>query len=185
MLKIIKRDGRKEEFNKEKIYKACLATGASEESARDIAEEVSKNVKEGMTTDEIRRMVLTKLSKADEDATEAWRFYDRIAKGRITFEDGKVIVVKRGHLYLGRQVKDIGQKGLSNSEEVKEIIKELKEDMFYGLPRRTINARLYALFMGVLKSRHMPKEEKEKSIGFINDFRKELGWKPYELKFPL
>ncbi len=31
----------------------------------------------------------------------------------------------------------------------------------------------------------MPKEEKAKSIGLINNFRKEMRWKPYELKQPI
>ena len=36
---------------------------------------------------------------------ESWQFYDRIFKGRITFSDGKVLVVDKGHLYLGRKLK--------------------------------------------------------------------------------
>ena len=138
-----------------------------------------------MTTDQIRRMVLSRLSVRAPDAAESWRFYDRVVKGRVTFEDGKVMVVEKGHLYLGRQVKDIGPKGLTHSEEVKEILAELQEDLDYGVPRRTINARLFALFMGVLKSKKMPKEEKLKSIELINEFRKKLGWKPYQVKKPL
>lgn len=185
MPKIIKRDGRVEEYNEEKIVKACINAGAPEEIARDIAREVTKQVRDGMTTDEIRRIVLSKLSQHAPDAAEAWRFYDRVFKGRITFEDGKVIVVEKGHLYLGRQVKDIGPKGLSHAKEVEGILKELEEDLKYGVPRRTINARLFALFMGVLKSKKMPKEEKLKAIELINEFRKKLGWKPYALKKPL
>lgn len=185
MVKIVKRDGTLEEFDPEKIYKSCVDAGAPPEVARDIAEDVSKRVRDGTTTDEIRRMVLTRLSQEAPNAAEAWRFYDRIVKGRITFHDGKMIVVEKGHLYLGRQVKDIGPKGLSSSKEVEGIIKELEEDLRYGVPRRTINARLFALFMGVLKSKKMPVEEKKKSIEIINEFRKKLGWKPYELKKPL
>jgi len=33
-------------------------------------------------------------------------------------EDGKVVVVEKGHLYLGRTVKDVGPKDLSSAEEV-------------------------------------------------------------------
>ena len=185
MVKIVKRDGRLEEFDKEKVYRSCLDAGAPEEIARDIAEEVAGKVREGSTTDEIRRMVLSRLSQSAPDAAEAWRFYDRVFKGRITFEDGKAMVVEKGHLYLGRQVKDIGPKGLTHSKEVEEILAELGEDLRYGVLRRTINARLYALFMGVLKSEHMPREEKLKSIELINAFREKLGWKPYRLKRPI
>lgn len=184
-MKIVKRDGRLEEFDPEKIYRSCVDAGAPPEVARDIANEVSKKVKDGTTTDEIRRMVLARLSVEAPRAAEAWRFYDRVVKGRITFEDGKAIVVEKGHLYLGRQVKDIGPKGLSHAAEVEDILKELEEDLRYGVPRRTINARLFALFMGVLKSKKMHVEEKKKAIQLINEFRKKLGWKPYELKKPL
>ncbi|TRM80381.1 ATP-binding protein, partial [Sulfolobus sp. D5] len=72
-----------------------------------------------------------------------------------------------------------------NSDQVKEILDELQEDLDYGLSRATINARLYALFMGVLRSKQMPKNEKEKSVKLINEFREKLGWKPYELKRPI
>lgn len=185
MVKIVKRDGSTEEFNKEKIYESCKAAGASEEVSRDIAEEVAKLVEDGTTTDQIRRMVLARLAQRAPEAADSWRFYDRVVKGRVTFEDGKVIVVERGHLYLGRQVKDVGPRGLTHSKEVGEIISELEEDLEYGVPRRTINARLYALFMGVLKSKKMPKEEKARSVELINEFRKKLGWKPYEVKKPL
>ena len=57
--------------------------------------------------------------------------------------------------------------------------------MKYGLSPKTVNARLCALFMGVLKKKDMPKEEKMKSIELINNFRKEMGWRPYELKQPI
>lgn len=185
MVKIVKRDGTLEEFDPEKIYKSCVNAGAPPEIARDITEEVSKKVHDGMTTDEIRRMVLARLSVDAPQAAEAWRFYDRVVKGRITFEDGKMIVVEKGYLYLGRQIKDISPRGLSHSKEVKDIINELEEDLEYGVPRRTINARLYALFMGVLRTRKMSVEEKSKAIDIINEFREKLGWKTYELKRPL
>ncbi|MCY0859807.1 MAG: ATP cone domain-containing protein [Sulfolobaceae archaeon] len=185
MVKIKKRNGQYEEFNETKLYNSIIAAGASPEVAHDIVEEVKKRLKEDMSTDEIRRIVLIKLKELDPNAAEAWTFYDRVAKGRITFVDGKAVVVEKGHLYLGRSDKDFGAKYLTNSEEVKEILDEMKEDLDYGLSRSTINARLYALFMAVLKTKHMSVEEKKKSVELINEFRKELGWKPYELKYPL
>jgi len=39
--------------------------------------------------------------------------------------------------------------------------------------------------MAVLRSRKLDKDEKLKSIEVINEFRKEQGWKPFELKKPL
>ncbi len=183
--RVRKRSGALEEFNPRKVYEACIAAGAPPEVAHEIAKEVEQRAYDGMSTDEIRRYVLVRLKELAPHAFEAWAFYDRVTKGRITFEDGKALVVEKGHLYLGRSVKDVGPKGLSHSEEVAGILRELEEDLQYGVSKATINARLYALFMGVLKSKAMPREEKEKSIQLINEFRKKLGWQPYELKKPL
>ncbi len=184
-MKIVKRNGRLEDFDPEKIRRACMDAGASEEVASDVASYVASRVHEGMTTDEIRRLVLSRLSAEDPAAAEAFRFYDRVAKGRITFEDGKMVVVEKGRLYLGRQVKDVGPRGLSSPEEVKGILEELEEDLRYGVPRRTINARLFALYMAVLKTGKMSPEEKKEAIEEINKFRRSLGWKPYVPKKPI
>lgn len=183
--KVQKRSGSLEDFDSRKIYNACVAAGAPQEIAEEIAKEVEQKAYDGITTDEVRRYVLARLKELAPHAYEAWTFYDRVAKGRITFEEGKAVIVEKGRLYLGRDVKDIGPKGLSSSEEVRGILKELEEDLSYGVSKATLNARLYALFMGVLKSKHMPREEKEKSIQLINQFREKLGWRPYELKKPI
>ncbi|AKG38714.1 MAG: ATP cone domain-containing protein [Infirmifilum sp.] len=180
--KVVKQSGKVEDFNPQKIYNACIAAGAPPEVAHEITKEAEEKIKDGASTSEIRRFVLLRLKEMAPHAHDAWVFYDRIMKGRLTIEDGKAVVVQKGHLYLGREVKDIGPPGLSSAEEVKGILKELEDDLDFGISKATINARLYALFMGVLKSSKMPKEEKEKSIQLINEFREKLGWKPYELK---
>ncbi|MEX2703506.1 MAG: hypothetical protein Q6368_010650 [Candidatus Baldrarchaeota archaeon] len=69
------------------------------------------------------------LGKRNPEWRDSWKFYDRIVKERITFEKGKFVGVKKGNLYLGREVRDIGEPGLSNVEEVKEILRELEEDI--------------------------------------------------------
>lgn len=187
MTKVIKRSGEEEEYLSDKLYNALIRASASDEVAKEIVKEIDERVKERekISTDEIRRYVLTRLQQLEREVADAWQFYDRVFKGRITFENGKAIVVDKGKLYLGRKVKDFNGKGLENAEQVKEILDELKEDMDYGLSPKVINARLYALFMGVLHKKDMPESEKEKAIKYINDFRESLGWKPYELKYPL
>jgi len=127
-------------------------------------------------------MVLDMLEEKNPEWRDSWEFYDRIVKGRITFEKGKFIEVKKGNLYLGREVRDIGEPGLSNVEEVKRILKELEEDIKHEIPSKKIHSRTYVLFMTVLKSKKMNKEEKLKAIEAINEFRKKMGWKPFELK---
>ncbi len=184
-IKVVKVDGRTEDFDKEKIVKACVNAGAPEDIARQIADEVEAKAKDGIPTTEIRRMVLIRLREKCPEAAESWEFYDRIVKGRITFENGKFVVVEKGKVYLGWQVKDIEPPGLSHAEEVAGILREMEEDLEHGVPRRTINARCYALFMGVLKSKKMSKEDKKKAIEMINAWREKHGWKPYKLKRPL
>ncbi|MHA1709801.1 MAG: ATP cone domain-containing protein [Candidatus Baldrarchaeia archaeon] len=184
-IKVVKMDGRVEDFNKEKIIAACQNAGASPEVAKEIAEEVSKKVKDGISTREIRTMVLDMLEKRNPEWRDNWEFYDRIVKKRITYERGKFVEVKKGNLYLGREVRDIGEKGLSDLEEVLGILRELEEDLEHGIPRRTIHNRTYVLFMAVLRSKKMKKEDKIKAIEAINEFRKKQGWKPFELKRPI
>ena len=92
----------------------------------------------------------------------------------------------KGHpLYLGTQVADIGERGLSSVEEVKGILEQLREDLEHGISRAAIHRRTYILFLAVLRTRKMSKEEKLKAIELINEFRREMGWKPFRSKKPL
>ncbi len=95
------------------------------------------------------------------------------------------MVVEKGNLYLGREVRDVGKPGLSDIEEVAGILRELQEDLDHGIPRRTIANRTYVLYMAVLRSRRMDAETKKKAIDMINDFRRKCGWKPYKPKKPI
>ena len=100
----------------------------------------------------------------------------------LKFEKGKFVEVKKGNPYLGREVRNIGEPGLSNVEEVKEILRELEEYIKHGIPSKKIHSRTYVLFTAVPKSKKMSKEEKLKAIEAINKFRKKMGWKPFEPK---
>ena len=184
-VKVVKMSGKLEDFDKNKIVKSIEATGAPKEVAEEIADKVEEWVEDGKSTREIRRKVLTMLEEKNPEWADNWKFYDRVMKGRITFEGGKFVVVNKGHLYLGREVKDIGPKGLSNVEEVEGILRELEEDLEHGIPEKTINSRTFVLYMAVLKSKKMKKKDKEKAIELINEFRKKLGWKPFEPKKPI
>ena len=63
MVKITKRDGRKEEFDSTKIERSLRASGVSEEVARDVTSKVEP--REGMTVDEIRTAVSKELRTRD------------------------------------------------------------------------------------------------------------------------
>ncbi len=60
---VLKRDGRKEEFRREKIIRTCKRVGASEGIAKKIAKEVESRIYDGITTDEILALVADLLSR--------------------------------------------------------------------------------------------------------------------------
>lgn len=185
---VVKMDGREEPFDRNKVKKSIMNAGASEEVAEEITRRVEEYVKgrDKITSREIRRKVFVELRKEDPQAAANWAYYDRLVKGRITFEDGKFIIVPKGaKVYLGWQVRDIPPPGLSHVDEVKGILEELEEDLKMGIPRRTIHSRTWVLFHAVLKTKKMKPEDKLKAIELINEFRKKLGWKPFKLKYPV
>ena len=185
--KVEKMDGRVEEFDQEKLIRSLMNAGAPEDVAKRIAERIEEEIKdrERVTTRELRELALRELEKENPEWRDNWVFYDRIVKGRITFERGKFVVVEKGNLYLGREVRDIGKPGLSDLAEVAGILRELQEDLDHGVPRRTIANRTYVLYMAVLKSKHLDAKEKKQAIEMINEFRMKQGWKPYKPKKPL
>ena len=83
---VIKRDGRKEPFDVEKIKKAITAsasrTDLSEKQLKKVVKKVSKAAvklakkKEEIATAEIREKVLSDLDALEPSISEAWRKYD-------------------------------------------------------------------------------------------------------------
>jgi len=74
MVNVRKRDGRTEEFTKEKIASACQKAGASEENASKVAAEVEARVrdKDEVSSREIGEMVTESLRKLDESAASSF-----------------------------------------------------------------------------------------------------------------
>lgn len=193
---VIKADGRRERFSREKlessIVKACVDVGVSEKKARKIAKKIADKVierikgKKEVPSSALRRMVLTELRRKKPEAADGWEFYDYIVKGRVTYHDGKYVIVPPGQkVYLGWQVRDIPPPGLSHLEEVEGILREMDEDLEHGISRRTIHARSRILFLAVLRSKKMDPETKKKAIELINRWRMKHGWKPFEVKRPI
>lgn len=176
-MKIVKRDGRLVEFDPGRIYKVCTAAGATEEIAADVASYVAARVHEGMTTDEIRRLVASRLEEEDPIAAEAYRFYDRLVKGRITLIDGKTLVVKQGTIYMGGRAVTAPPAPLRGINGFKEILTELEEDLRYGVPRRLVAARLRAL-QAAVDAVGLEGGERDKALEMIDTFRRSLGWPP-------
>lgn len=85
--KVIKKDGREEEFIKEKIVVSVIKTGSSAVIGRAIADEVEKIKEDQIKTKVIRTIVLEKLKKRDEGWYKNWVNYDESAK-RLSKYDG-------------------------------------------------------------------------------------------------
>jgi len=74
---ILKKDGSKEKFDKEKIKRACLNAGTAPDVAETVANEVEKLAYEGMATEEIRILILSRLRKVDPPCVAKWLDYEK------------------------------------------------------------------------------------------------------------
>ncbi len=83
MFEIKKRDGSTEEFIPEKIVVSCVKSGADLETAREISNEIKRNLKEKTDTEELRERVLGLLEKKNPQWKENWLIYDRAVKRRL------------------------------------------------------------------------------------------------------
>ena len=74
---VIKKDGRKEDFIKEKIVVSALKTGAPADVARTIADKIQKEPNKDITTSDIRESVLHELHKHNPEWSKRWISYDK------------------------------------------------------------------------------------------------------------
>jgi len=74
---VIKKDGRKEDFIKEKIVVSALKTGAPADVARTIADKIQKETNKDITTSDIRESVLQELHKHNPEWSKRWISYDK------------------------------------------------------------------------------------------------------------
>lgn len=82
MVDIVKVDGRREPFVREKVTVSALKSGAPPEEARAIGEAVERVAYDGMPSGEIRRRVLEQLRDRNPEWEENWLMYDRAVKKR-------------------------------------------------------------------------------------------------------
>jgi len=76
-MKVKKKDGKLEEFDKNKIIRVCKRAGSSEKEAEDIVESISGEIYDGISTEEIRLLVLEELQRKNERAAHAFRDYKK------------------------------------------------------------------------------------------------------------
>lgn len=63
---IIKADGSRVPFDPNKVIGTCIRAGASRKQAKRIAQRTREQIREGMTTSEVYRLVLSNIGKEDE-----------------------------------------------------------------------------------------------------------------------
>ena len=82
MIKVVKRYGATEEFVPEKIIVSAIKAGASPSVAREIAKTVEARVHDGVSTEEIRKIVSELLREKNPDWEKSFQFYDLVVKKR-------------------------------------------------------------------------------------------------------
>lgn len=78
MYNVLKRGGKLEMFDAEKIVKSCVAAGVQGKEAKKVAEEVSRHLYFNIPSNEIRKMVIKKLGKIDKKAAAAYEQYEKM-----------------------------------------------------------------------------------------------------------
>lgn len=90
-IKVTKKDGTTEKFERAKIVNACKSAGASHEIADRVGMEIQAQVEEGVTTQEIRDLALQKLREVDPQLEASWLNYEKEkAGGSEEAADGEV-----------------------------------------------------------------------------------------------
>ncbi len=82
MVHVIKSDGRREPFAREKVVVSALKSGAPLDVARAIGEAVEREAYDDMPAADIRQRVLAHLRDRNPEWEENWLMYDRAVKKR-------------------------------------------------------------------------------------------------------
>lgn len=80
MVFIIKFDGRKEEFDREKIIRTCLRVGVGREKSEELARKIESSVKDGMTTKEIYKNLMKELKSFEKKAAAAYSIREIVSE---------------------------------------------------------------------------------------------------------
>jgi transcriptional regulator NrdR family protein len=76
-MKVRKKDGRLEDFDKNKIIKGCKRAGASPKISSEIANVVNSESYDGISTAEIRTLVLKELERKDRKTAMEFRNFKK------------------------------------------------------------------------------------------------------------
>lgn len=81
-VQVVKKDGKTEPFQRQKVVKSCTSAGAPADVAASIADEIEKSAHEQMPSNEIRKMVLERLGKIRQDWANNWIKYESTKVGK-------------------------------------------------------------------------------------------------------
>lgn len=80
-MKVIKRDGRLEEFDANKIQRVCMAAGLSEEKAQSISNKVLASIdkynEKSISSEDIAKLVIAELKEVDVYAADMFEWYQK------------------------------------------------------------------------------------------------------------
>lgn len=77
---VTKKSGVLEPFQREKLIKSCMSAGASLEVAEKVVDEVAKYIRNGISTVEIRALVLNSLSDKNPACVMKYMEYELTKK---------------------------------------------------------------------------------------------------------
>ncbi len=77
---VLKRDGRLEKFNREKIIKTCLRAGVPIDVAKEIAENVKREIYNRIPTEELYKIVLSHLRRFERSHAYLYRLKESVAE---------------------------------------------------------------------------------------------------------
>ena len=80
-IQVVKKDGKTEPFQRQKIVNACTAVGAPADVAAGIADEIEKSARDQIPSSEIRTMVIDRLGKIKQDWAKNWAQHEQ-TKGK-------------------------------------------------------------------------------------------------------
>jgi transcriptional regulator NrdR family protein len=78
-MRVKRKNGKEEDFIREKIVVAIIKSGGKVDTAREVAQEVERALTSNriVTTEQIRTEVLNRLMTKDRKAYDGWLEYDR------------------------------------------------------------------------------------------------------------
>jgi len=80
-IQVVKKDGKTEPFQRQKIVNACTAVGAPADVAAGIADEIEKSARDQIPSSEIRAIVIDRLGKIKQDWAKNWAQHEQ-TKGK-------------------------------------------------------------------------------------------------------